>query len=62
MQVFNHITFSLSENDLKMVQAIPPGGNWQNIPIDIPSKRLSKIYAWRNISKKVYTFKKRIIL
>lgn len=43
MQVFNHITFSLSENDLKMVQAIPPGGNWQDIPISIPSKRLEGI-------------------
>ena len=43
MQIFNHVTFSLSINDLKMVQSIPPGGNWQNIPKNIPSKRLERI-------------------
>ena len=26
-----------------MVEAIPPGGNWQNIPDDIPSKRVQRI-------------------
>ena len=43
MQIFNHITFSLSENDLRMVKSVPPGGNWKNIPPSIPSKRLEKI-------------------
>jgi len=43
MQVFNHVTFSLSKNDLRMVKSIPPGGNWKDIPIDIPSKRLERI-------------------
>ena len=43
MQIYNHITFSLSENDMKMVKAVPEGGNWKDIPLDIPSKRLERI-------------------
>ncbi len=43
MQIYNHITFSLSENDMKMVKAIPEGGNWKDIPLNIPSKRLERI-------------------
>lgn len=44
-QVLNHITFKLSELDLEMIKNVPPGGNWQNIPIETvkKSKRLSKI-------------------
>ncbi|PIQ91775.1 MAG: DNA (cytosine-5-)-methyltransferase [Parcubacteria group bacterium CG11_big_fil_rev_8_21_14_0_20_39_22] len=41
--VYNHTTYSLSENDLRMVKSVPPGGNWKNIPHDIPSKRLEQI-------------------
>lgn len=41
--VHNHTTYSLSKNDLRMVRSIPPGGNWKNIPADIPSKRLEQI-------------------
>lgn len=41
--IYNHVTYSLSENDLKMVKAIPPGGNWKDIPVSIPSKRLERI-------------------
>ncbi len=41
--VYNHTTYSLSKNDLRMVKSIPAGGNWQNIPLDIPSKRLEQI-------------------
>ena len=41
--VYNHTTYSLSKNDLRMVKSIPPGGNWKNIPLDIPSKRLEQI-------------------
>ena len=43
MQIFNHVSFSLSENDMRMVKAIPPGGNWKDIPLDIPSERLKRI-------------------
>ncbi len=41
--VYNHTTYSLSKNDLRMVRSVPPGGNWKNIPKDIPSKRLEQI-------------------
>jgi DNA (cytosine-5)-methyltransferase 1 len=26
-----------------MIQAVPPGGNWRNIPLSVPSKRLDQI-------------------
>ncbi|MDE1821025.1 MAG: DNA (cytosine-5-)-methyltransferase [Euryarchaeota archaeon] len=39
----NHYSPRLSELDLRMVKAIPPGGNWKSIPLDIPSRRLSQI-------------------
>ena len=39
----NHYSSTLSELDLKMVLAVPPGGNWKNIPESIPSKRLEQI-------------------
>jgi DNA-cytosine methyltransferase len=41
--LYNHVTYSLSENDLKMVEAIPEGGNWKHIPLSVPSKRLEQI-------------------
>ena len=41
--LYNHQTTSLSEIDMRMVKAIPTGGNWKNIPLDIPSKRVEKI-------------------
>ena len=40
---FGHVAYSLSELDLRMVKAVPPGGNWKNIPPSIPSKRLEQI-------------------
>jgi Alw26I/Eco31I/Esp3I family type II restriction m6 adenine DNA methyltransferase len=39
----NHLSATLSELDMRMVYSIPPGGNWKNIPLDIPSKRLDQI-------------------
>ena len=41
--IYNHVTYSLSDLDMRMVRSIPPGGNWQNIPKSIPSKRLEQI-------------------
>lgn len=32
-----------SELEWSMVKHIPPGGNWQNIPVSVPSKRLEQI-------------------
>jgi DNA (cytosine-5)-methyltransferase 1 len=43
--LYNHQTSSLSDIDLRMVRAIPTGGNWKNIPLDIPSKRVEGIRA-----------------
>lgn len=39
----NHFTPSLSDLDLMMVRAVPPGGNWKDIPLTIPSQRLTQI-------------------
>jgi DNA (cytosine-5)-methyltransferase 1 len=39
----NHITARLSDLDMRMVKSVPQGGNWKDIPTDIPSKRLDQI-------------------
>lgn len=39
----NHIAPKLSELDLKVARAVPPGGNWKDIPETIPSQRLKQI-------------------
>ncbi|WP_435868755.1 DNA (cytosine-5-)-methyltransferase [Aliarcobacter butzleri] len=39
----NHTINKVSELDMKMIVSIPEGGNWKNIPLDIPSKRLEGI-------------------
>lgn len=41
--IYNHITYPLSELDMQMVLSVPQGGNWKNIPLHIPSKRLEQI-------------------
>lgn len=41
--LFNHVTYPLSENDLAMVKSVSQGGNWKDIPLHIPSKRLEQI-------------------
>lgn len=41
--IHNHVTYPLSALDLAMVRSIPEGGNWENIPEHIPSKRLEQI-------------------
>lgn len=43
MTASGHSAYSLSELDLQMIKAIPPGGNWKSIPVTIPSKRLEQI-------------------
>ena len=42
-QAFGHVEFKLSELDIRMVKSVPQGGNWKNIPEEIPSKRLEQI-------------------
>jgi len=39
----NHLTASLSELEMRMVLAIPEGGNWRDIPDDIESERVKRI-------------------
>ena len=43
MKLYNHIAPRLSDLEWEMVKHIPAGGNWQNIPISIPSQRLVQI-------------------
>lgn len=38
-----HAAYSISELDMAMIKAVPPGGNWKNIPENVPSKRLDQI-------------------
>ena len=42
-EIPNHMTARLSLLDMRMVNSVPPGGNWKNIPVEIPSKRLEQI-------------------
>ncbi|MEG1312353.1 MAG: Alw26I/Eco31I/Esp3I family type II restriction adenine-specific DNA-methyltransferase [Romboutsia sp.] len=46
-KVLNHKSCKLSDLDIEMVQAIPPGGNWKDIPTETveKSQRLVKITA-----------------
>ena len=41
--IHDHYSAPLSELDLQMVRAVPPGGNWRDIPENIPSRRLAQI-------------------
>lgn len=41
----NHYSPALSNLDLRMIRAVPSGGNWKSIPADIPSARLAQIRA-----------------
>jgi DNA (cytosine-5)-methyltransferase 1 len=43
IKIPNHLSSKLSELDMRVVHSVPPGGNWKNIPIDIPSNRIAKI-------------------
>lgn len=39
----NHQAAKLSELDLRMATNVPPGGNWRDIPLTVPSERLAQI-------------------
>ncbi|MHA1771013.1 MAG: DNA (cytosine-5-)-methyltransferase [Candidatus Thorarchaeota archaeon] len=45
--LFNHVSSSLSKLDLEIIRSIPPGGNWQNIPLETAKKsaRIMQIRA-----------------
>lgn len=44
-EVLNHTTFKLSDLDMEMITAVPPGGSWKDIPMETveKSKRLKRI-------------------
>ena len=57
IRIPNHFSASLSDLDLAMVRAVPPGGNWKDIPPSIPSRRLEQIrvnFAAGNGSRSTY--------
>lgn len=41
--LMDHVPGKLSDLETQMAIHIPPGGNWENIPTNIPSDRLSQI-------------------
>ncbi|WP_420319009.1 DNA (cytosine-5-)-methyltransferase [Ekhidna sp.] len=41
--ILNHDIPKLSDLDKEIISHVPPGGNWQDIPEDVPSKRLEQI-------------------
>lgn len=41
--IFNHYAAKLSDLDMQVVNCVPPGGNWKDIPETIPSQRLVQI-------------------
>lgn len=43
LKIRNHITGSLSDLDKSIINTIPPGGNWKNVPSSIKSKHLENI-------------------
>lgn len=43
MTVYDHVAGSLSELDRQVVAAVPPGGNWRDLPADFPSARVDQI-------------------
>jgi DNA (cytosine-5)-methyltransferase 1 len=38
-----HVSYSMSQLDLDMIASVPQGGNWKDIPLSVPSKRLDQI-------------------
>ncbi len=41
--IANHQCAALSELDLRIARSVPPGGNWRDIPADVPSERIAQI-------------------
>jgi DNA (cytosine-5)-methyltransferase 1 len=41
--VFDHVSGQLSSLDEVVVEAVPPGGNWRDLPPDFDSKRIAQI-------------------
>ena len=43
MKIHNHVTSNLSELDMFIINSVPSGGNWKNIPDNVPSQRIKQI-------------------
>lgn len=43
MKLYNHVASRLSDLEYEMATHIPEGGNWKDIPEEIPSQRLAQI-------------------
>lgn len=43
IKIYNHLAPGFSDLEWQMVEHIPEGGNWKNIPESVPSKRLEQI-------------------
>lgn len=43
MKVYDHVAGRLSDLDRQVVAAVPPGGNWRDLPEDFPSARVEQI-------------------
>ena len=43
IKLYNHLAPGFSDLEWQMVEHIPEGGNWKNIPESVPSKRLEQI-------------------
>lgn len=41
--IYNHYAAKLSDLDMQIIDHVPPGGNWKNIPDSVPSQRLAQI-------------------
>jgi DNA (cytosine-5)-methyltransferase 1 len=57
IKIHNHLTSRLSELDMFIVNSVPPGGNWKNIPDKVPSQRIKQIresYAEGKGSRSTY--------
>lgn len=55
--IAQHIAPKLSAMDLMVAEAVPPGGNWKDVPHSVPSKRLETIrqsYARGEGSRSTY--------
>lgn len=44
-EVFDHVSGVLSSIDRIVIDSVPPGGNWRDLPEDFPSKRIDQIRA-----------------
>ncbi len=55
--IANHVAPKLSELDELLISYVPPGGNWKDVPVSVPSARLEQIrnsYAAGKGSRSTY--------